>query len=273
MCDCGDSGSDVVVDYSTGDAVCVRCGVVVEGHAFLYDDMHVDDARRSYDMHAHFRHAPWVLADRDDRDPLADILADINLFVGRLGLSTDSSAAAWARDLARDMNTAHMPDAAAPAKPPRGDARRVHAAAAVYFGCKMSGAARELRRVAAACDVDPPALNDAIATFKERLEARPYHARLFEAVQAGMLINMYAGWLDVSEHQRRAIKRAAHMLDEQLLASLDCSRAPRTICSAVLWLAAARAGVALSKRTVAGACGVCVQSIEKCLADIHEAMA
>jgi transcription initiation factor TFIIIB Brf1 subunit/transcription initiation factor TFIIB len=269
--------------------VCTQCGVVVEGHM-------IDSAPewRSHDVHDRSRagasenlllpdqhHRTTFDASRTNgraaectslwrcvgRDPLAslrDAFAAIDGYVRGLGLSTEGTAAAWAKEVYRDMNEA---------KPVRGaEARQAHAAAAVYFGCKLAGAARELRHISASCGVGIAALNDAVAGFKDRLGGKSYHPRLFEAVQAGTLINMYADRLGLGDDDLRRTKRAAHVLDEQLLHVLDCGRAPRTICSGVLWLAAAQEGVRVSKRAVMAACGVCQQTIDKVTAQISQVL-
>ena len=269
MCDCEHyDEASLVTDYSSGDVVCVQCGVVVEGHVLdtgpewrAHDaagrcraEVSAAPARTVYDK----RVPAWALP---ARDPLADAYAIIDQCLCAIGMTTSSNVAAWAKELYRDMSTIRAV---------RGEAKGVHALAAVYFGCKLAGVPRELRHLAAVCNVDGAHLNDAVAAFKDRLEGKPYHARLFEAVQAGTLINMYADRLQLDSAALRQIKRAAHMLDEQLLDTLDCSRAPRTICSGVMWLAAQREGVPVSKRAVAAACGVCMQSVDKMAAELQQ---
>jgi transcription initiation factor TFIIB len=288
MCDCGPDadGSALVTDHASGDLVCTRCGVVVEAHMmdtapeWRSHDVHdrsragasenlllPDQHRTTYDF-SRGRAQPeslWRCAGRDPQAALRDAFSTIDGFVRGLGLSTDGTAASWAKEVYRDMNEARAVRGA--------DARQAHAAAAVYFGCKLSGAARELRHISASCGVGLGALNDAVAAFKDRLAGRSYHPRLFEAVQAGTLINMYADRLGLVDDELRRIKRAAHVLDEQLLDVLDCGRAPRTICSGVLWLAAAREEVRVSKRAVMAACGVCQQTIDKVTAQISQVLA
>lgn len=289
MCDCGPELQDasLVTDHASGDLVCTQCGVVVEGHM-------IDTAPewRSHDVHDRSRAGAaenlllpdqhrttfdsaaaggaeskslWRCVGRDPLATLRDAFSSIDGYMRCLGLSTDGTAAAWAKEVYRDMNEARAVRGA--------EARQTHAAAAVYFGCKLSGAARELRHIAASCGVGIAALNDAVAAFKDRLAGKTYHPRLFEAVQAGTLINMYADRLDLASEELRRIKRAAHMLDEQLLHVLDCGRAPRTICSGVLWLAAAQEQVRVSKRAVMTACGVCQQTIDKVTAQISQVLA
>ena len=143
--------------------------------------------------------------------------------------------------------------------------------AAVYFACKMCGeATRELRLVSACGGVDATALNAAVAAFKERLVTKSYHARLFDAVAPSQLVNMYADRLDVDPESLRRVKRDAHALHRAMDGALDCSRAPRTICGALTWLAVAKNDLMkkVSKRDVAKACNVCIQSIDKCLTDV-----
>lgn len=262
MCDCGPVPDDaaLVTDFSSGDTICVRCGVVVESHVLdesaEWKTAEVEDKRRRPPPP---KHAKWRAA--EPADAVAEMMRVIDMCACVLGLSTSSNAATWAKELYRDLHEA---------KPLRGESKAVYATAAMYFGCKLAGAARELRFVSGACGVDIGSLNDAVAAFKDRLVGKSYHAKLFEAVQAGMLINMYADRLplDGADDMRR-IKRAAHIIDEQLLATLDCSRAPRTVCSGILWLAAQRERIAVSKKAVAAACGVCIQSVDKMVAELN----
>ena len=282
MCDCGPVVDEtlLVTDHASGDLVCTQCGVVVEGHM-----IDTSPEWRSHDAHDRSRaggpdnalltaqhrtvfkesKSTWRCIGRDPTAALREAFALVDRCARTLGLSTEGGAAAWAKELYRDMHEV---------RPVRGcAAKHAHAVAAVYFGCKLSGAAREMRHISASCDVDIAALNDAVAAYKDRLAGRSYHPRLFEAVQAGTLINMYADRLGLGADELRRTKRAAHVLDEQLLEVLDCGRAPRTICSGVLWLAASSERVPVSKRAVMAACGVCQQTIDKVTAQISQVLA
>ncbi len=270
MCDCPDfDEGSLVTDYARGDRVCMRCGVVVEGHVLDASPewrAH-DKCRAEYSPRGVKHGTPCTVFDVSvpawalpPRDPLADAYALVDRCLHAIDMSTGSNAAAWARELYRDMHTSRAV---------RGEAKATYSAAAVYFGAKLAGTPRELRFIASTCGVDAAGLNDAVAAFKDRLEGRPYHARLFEAVQAGTLINMFADRLALDTADLRRIKRAAHVLDDKLLDTLDCSRAPRTICSGVMWLAAQREQVPVTKRAVAAACGVCMQSVDKMVAEIQ----
>ncbi len=263
MCDCG--VMDLITDHSTGDTVCVRCGVVVEAHEMVdcfYDSTEVaaPPARKRPRVAAAVARAAaatdcGIAAERDVEGRIRGCMGNMRI--------ASNDVLRWAKDLYADVTEA---------KPVRGeDARQAFVAAAVYFACKMCGeATRELRTVSGCGGVDPAALNAAVAAYKDRLEHKPYHARLFDAVPAHRLINMYAGRLEVDAASLRLVQRDAHALHDALERSLDCSRAPRTICSALTWLAAARNGLrGVSKKDVAAACSVCIQSIDKCLNDIY----
>lgn len=258
--------------------MCVQCGVVVE--SLVFDS---SPEWRSHDTNDRSRagaaedlllpgvmqatafgcKTQWRCVGRDPLTTLRESFLVIEGFLRLLGLSSDSGSAAWAKELFRDMHDL---------KPVRGDSKTSYAAAAVYFGCKLAGGARELRHVASLCGVDICLLNDAVAAFKDRLAGKAYHPRLFEAVQAGTLINMYADRLGLGQGELRRIKRAAHVLDEELMEVLDCGRAPRTICSGVLWLAASKENVRVSKRAVMAACGVCQQTIDKVTTQIQSTL-
>jgi transcription initiation factor TFIIIB Brf1 subunit/transcription initiation factor TFIIB len=250
----------LVADHATGDTVCTGCGVVVEAHEMVncfYDNTEV--APRKQPARKKQRRSDWLepqVANRDAEDKIRACMSNLRV--------TSGDVLRWAKELYNDANEA---------KAVRGeDARRSFAAAAVYFACKMCGeASRELRLVSGCGGVDPAALNAAVAACKERLASKPYHGRLFDAVSAPQLVNMYTGLLPVDGESLRRVRRDAHALHLALDGVLDCSRAPRTICSALTWLAVCKNGLkGVSKRDVAKACDVCIQSIDKCLADIFE---
>ena len=283
-CDCGPVDERwLVTDRSSGDIVCTQCGVVVEGHTLdlgpewrpCDGDLACRATPLADDGLLPARHATllcqagkpvWskLTAERDPLDSVRKAFVHIANQGRTMGFTPSSHVTVQAKELYRDLHAV---------KPVRGDVTRdAHVAAALYLACKLCGAFRELRHVSAACGVDGTLLNDAVAAFKDRLSDRPYHDRLFEAVQPGGLLNMYADRLDVPDCDLRRIKRSAHALDAELEGVLDCSRAPRTICSGVLWMAAAREGVHMPKRTVMAACGVCQQSVAKVVAELERAL-
>lgn len=265
MCDCG--MMKLVSDHATGDTVCTGCGVVVEAHEMVdwfYDAAEAPRPARHPGQRPRKKLCRRALAAADSNGDVAqaaDVDDKLRACMNNLRIASDD-VLRWAKELYADVNAV---------KPVRGeDARRSFAAAAVYFACKMCGeASRELRLVSSCGGVDPAALNAAVAAYKERLESKPYHARLFDAVSAQRLVNMYADRLRVDPEPLQYVKRDAHAMHRKLDGALDCSRAPRTICSAVTWLAVAKNGLkSVSKKDVATACEVCIQSIDKCLADI-----
>jgi transcription initiation factor TFIIIB Brf1 subunit/transcription initiation factor TFIIB len=264
MCDCG--ALDLVTDHATGDTVCVQCGVVVEAHEMVHYDIaelaaappRQPDRKRPRVSRATTADDAHLAVERDVEDKIRACMNNLRI--------SSTAVLHRAKELFNDVNEA---------KPVRGDdARLCFVAAAVYFACKMCGeAARELRLVAACGGVDAAALNAAVAAYKDRLEARPYYAKLFDAVSANRLINMYTDRLRVDDDVLRRIKRDAHALHTKLDGLLDCSRAPRTICGALTWLAVAQnreRARGVSKKDVAAACDVCIQSIDKCLTDIFD---
>lgn len=288
MCDCAEA-PQCVTDWASGDVVCCQCGVVVEGHILDESpewrnhatDDHAPDRSRVGMADARGRLAGTYLdtgggarrrrgcgglarAMASAQDPREQALREGLDLVGRLavdlGLTSTSTIAAAARELFEDLHEA---------RGVRADNRRAAAAAALYFACKMERAGRELRLISAVCQVEPRALNSATNEYKEHLHAKAYYPRLFETFQAGALISIFLDRLRLPSDQRRRMWRAAHQLDEALVDCMDCGRKPRTICSGILFLAAQREHVPVSKRDITQACAVCQQTLDKVVTQIR----
>lgn len=196
------------------------------------------------------------LATSDDEAALHAGREAVDACVTRFGQSTSSNVAETARQLYGDVLAAK--------KQIRGvEARGAAAAAAVYFGFKFEGVGRELQLVAAVCDVALRALHAAVSEFKDLLRDKPYYPKLFVRLHVGMLLDVCIDRLRLPVAQRKALWRTAHRLDEQLSASMDCGRKPKTLCSGVMWLAAHQEGIAVDKKDVAAACLVCPQTVDK----------
>lgn len=117
------------------------------------------------------------------------------------------------------------------------------------------------------------ALNAAVDAYKDHLAGLGYHEQLFAAVHAGGLINAYGDRLPVSEPDRRRVKAAAHRLDAALAGRLDSGRRPATVVSGLLSLALREADVAVPKKALLAACGVCQQTLDRMALEITEALA
>jgi transcription initiation factor TFIIB len=301
MCDCcpdaADACPDVVTDWASGDVVCRRCGVVVEGHILdespewhnrehdAFDKSRVGQAARPHGPQALNRLGTYLAmapasasgsaapaaparvkrlaaaACREDpRDvALAEGLRLVERLVGDMGLSTSGVVATTAKDLFADLSEARAV---------RSDCRRALAAAAVYYAFKLQRADRELRQVSQVCDVGGKALNAAVSEYKEALRDKPYYPRLFAPLQAGRLIDVFLDRLRLQPPERKRVWRAATQLDEQLVHAMDCGRKPRTICSGLLYLATRQEAGHVTKKSVAEACSVCQQTLDKVVAQI-----
>lgn len=289
MCDCAE-GPTTVTDWSTGDVVCRVCGVVVEGH--IIDDSpewHVlDDARAGpppnpflssdavcggtiLSSSSSCKAAPKRRRLNDEvyqyqrPDPLVAGLAVVESCVAALGLATTGTVAGAAKQLFVDLYRA---------RGGRADNRRSVAAAAVYFACKLERVERELRLVATACDVDTRALHAATREYKDgSLADKPYYRRLFEALPADRLIDVFLDRLRLSDVDRKRVWRAANRLHAVLEAVMDCGRKPRTICSGLLLLALQAEGVqGVGKKELTRACSVCHQTLDKVVAHIRSVL-
>jgi len=271
MCDCP-CGPTPVTDWARGDVVCCACGVVVEGH--ILDEApqwhdHAEDCaaaasgpggRRGRHNHQPVKRLrtvedPREAAQREGLDVLTQLLHAMRI-------SATGNIATTARELFTDLHAARAV---------RSDNRRPLAAAALYYGCKLENAGRELRLVSEVCGVDVRALNAATSEYKAALADRPYYARLFATLQAGKLIDIYLDRLRLAAEVRKRVWRAAHQLDEALVGAMDCGRKPRTICSGILFLAAQQERVAgVGKKEITEACGVCQQTLDKVVAQIRQ---
>jgi transcription initiation factor TFIIIB Brf1 subunit/transcription initiation factor TFIIB len=278
MCDCGPCPDEefLVTDRRSGDIVCTRCGVVIEGHIVdTFVDWHSlertapEDPFLPGETSAVFLHGPGGKPLRLKHAKPADGAMALHeasrLLINKardMGFYGTSQTVMQAKELLRDAHAA---------KPMRGDtARDAYIAASLYLGSKLCGFPRELRHVSTACQVPSASLNDAVATFKDVLSDKPYHAGLFEGLQTGRLLEMYLRDLDVPHLTLRRIRRTALALDASLEGVLDCSRAPRTICCGLLWMAVSREGLAIPKKKIMQACdGVCQQSLDKMVAELE----
>lgn len=295
-CDCAD-GPTPVTDWACGDVVCCACGVVVEGHIIDEspewrrgggggDDGHrggggpssapervgMPDSRGRPGgtflvVHGTNKRLCRGMAAREEPAEAAlyrglEVLTEL---LGAMRLPSSGVIAGTARELFTDLHEERAV---------RCDTRRALAAAAVYYGCKLENAGRELRLVSDVCGVDARALNAATSEYKAALGSRAYYPRLFATLQAGKLIDVFLDRLRLPAEQRRRVWRTAHQLDEAVLDAMDCGRKPRTICSGILYVAARQEGVdAVGKKEITEACNVCQQTLDKVVAQIRAATA
>jgi transcription initiation factor TFIIIB Brf1 subunit/transcription initiation factor TFIIB len=278
MCEC--QSPDPVLDYAGGAEVCRGCGVVLDGVVFADGrEWWGDDAARAGPAPDQFQPAPTTRIDNPrgvSKRVLAAAAADgaaagerllregfrvVDAFARNMLIATNHTVVVRAKELFRDLHAV---------KPVRGDAREPAAAAALYYGFKMESAPRELKDLAGRCGVATRGLHAAVDAYKEHLPAAAYHGQLFATVAAGNLINAYGDRLPVSDADRKAVKRAAHRLDERLRGRLDSGRRPATVVSGLLFVGLREAGVAVPKKALLAACGVCQQTLDRMAAEIAE---
>ena len=291
MCDCAPEAPLPVTDWACGDVICERCGVVVEGH--ILDETPewrnhehggpdksrvgapvsvLDATSRAFTAcqgtYLALAGGRRVCASASRMDPgeaaLLEGLRLVEQLVAGMGLLSTCAVAVTAKELFSDINAS---------KPVRSDCRRAMAAAAVYYAFKLEGSGREMRLVCQVCHVSMKALNAATSEFKDQLRDKAYYSRLFAPLQAGKLIDLFLDRLRLAPEERKRVWRAASQLDEQLVDLLDCGRKPRTICSGLLYLACLAEKSRVGKPDIAGACGVCQQTLDKVVAHIRELLA
>lgn len=161
MCDCP-GPPDPVIDYAGGAEVCRACGVVLGGGVVFAEGREWFEDGQARAGPAEDPFAPRGPATRLDnprgvsRRVLAAAAADggeralreafraLDLCGRHMRLPPEHAVLSRARELLRDLHAV---------KPVRGDAREPTAAAALYYGFKMESAPRELKDVAARCQV------------------------------------------------------------------------------------------------------------------------
>lgn len=274
MCDC--ETSDPVTDYASGTEVCRGCGVVMDSVIFSEQREWFEDrnARAGAPPEAFIASQPahflttgavskrvLAAASADPERLLREGFAAIVKQAGYMFQAADSLVVLRAKELFRDVHAV---------KTVRSDTRDAYAAAALYYGYKMEKCPRELRTLQLKTGVAGRQLNAAVDAFKVLLEGKPYHRELFATVYAGDLINAYGDRVPVSDADKRRLKKTAHDLDEALAGRLDTGRRPATVVSGLLAVAARRAGLAVSKKALLAACGVCQQTLDRMAAEIDE---
>lgn len=286
MCDdCGPE-APVVYDHATGDEICSGCGLVLAGH--LFDDDHrqvhgeaawhdhvaAGEAGTRLDLGAGCGVSRRVLAAaqpppamRDGLRLVGNVAADLG-FRGAGGDGGEHVVLATARGLYRDLNAAKTVRACdAPAA----------AAAAVYLACKLNACPREMAAVGAVAGLDAPSVGAAVGAYKDKLAGKAYHAGLFRALVPGDLVNAYVSRLaaeaGLDALVERRVRRAAHRVNERVADRMDCSRTPKTLCSGAVFLALAAENVAVPKKVVLKACGVCQQTLDKVVAAMQPHLA
>lgn len=270
-CDCG--MGDLVTDVASGDVVCRGCGVVVQAH--IFDERlegYGDEAgpRASQCRDAWLLPAQPVVLDaprrraRSNDDPHAATRELFNI--------VDWMGRTYARDV-RDTAKLLCRDLAA-VRTVRGDARRIHVAAALYLATRMNGrgvgrSKREIAAQFADMGVTERGLTAAVRGFKDALSHAPYSRQLHADLDADDLINRAVDRLGLEPPHRNAVKRAAHDLAAIVPAREVEGKTPNSVCSGVVACALQRVGVKLSKKQVLEGCRVSGATMDKMAQAVH----
>lgn len=268
MCDCRHMGGvpRLVTDVSSGDVVCQTCGVVTEAHIFDERMEHYVDGDR-------VDRADWLL-------PARPVLLDTGCRRRRLAANPDPHAGLrelfdvvdWlGRQLSRDVrDTAKLLCRdLAERRPIRGDARHLHAAAALYLAAKMHGAGvgRSKKEVAAqfqSYGVTEPGLSATVKAFRDALHGQAYAGQLFRGLAVADLINRCVDRLDLGDARAAAaVKKAAHEMAARVPAEEAEGKTPCSVCSGVLACVLRGQGVKVRRSRLAASCCVSGATVDK----------
>lgn len=288
MCDCGEA-PDEVTDRASGAVVCRRCGVVTEAVVLDYGPEWVGEGDSGFGSGRFGAPArPWApcaggahlggvsraakractAEDRLDR-ALMDGARLVSRMASAFRLPTTGVVACAAQEMYAELQRAGGV---------RGEgSREAAAAAAVYLACKLNHAGRDLRLASDVMGVDVRSLCSAADEYKALLGGRPSHAGLFEGLGSeamlGILLDRLVAAGGLAAERRREVWAEANRLEERLRRGLDCGRKPRTLTAGLLYVAAKRRSVPLTRKHVAEACQMCQQTLDKVVAQIRRCLA
>ena len=266
-CDCRHLGGvpRLVTDVCSGDVVCQSCGVVTEAHIFDERMEHYVDGCDRADRADWLLPARPVLLDTGRRrlaanpDPHAGLreLFDVVDWLGRqLSRDVRDTAKLLCRDLAER-------------RPIRGDARHLHAAAALYLAAKMRGAGvgRSKREVAAqfgSYGVTEQGLSATVKAFRDALHGQAYAGQLFRGLAVADLINRCVDRLDLEDARTTAaVKKAAHEMAARVPAEEAEGKTPCSVCSGVLACVLRGQGISVRRSRLAASCCVSGATVDK----------
>ena len=259
MCDC-DGPPDLVFDTVASEEICARCGVVVE--TVLHDGR------------------DWAFHEHGDGSRVGTPGSSLGTFVDRvpgvsqrvLGMATspDDAHRKPLRDMCSRANIAGVVHAAAErmyedyvaAMAPSGRSRQATLAACLFFACRLERADRELRTIAAAAGVRVQTLNATAKAVKDYLLGSEYAPLVASRGAGGVdpMVGVFIGKLDVDSATRKRLWRETGRVLESTDA-LNSGKKPRTVVAAAMHAAAMALGVAVPKKDIAAAAGVCAQTI------------
>lgn len=260
--------------------VCTNCGVVTESHVFeervewydadrrvtapSKDDVILGSSSTTLSSKKAQRYAP---PDATKSTRLG--FKDIERLAGHMRIDPEHHIVTTAKEMYRDFQTRRKI---------REDARVVHAACALYFGCKAHERAndrhpRTLREMEQVCGHD---MHDTVRAFKEVLATMPYASLMLTGVDAGDLIgrkmDIITAIVQIDDATRHRIVRRARTIQTVVhaLSAME-GRVPEGVCGAILHYACEVEGVpGVSKTIVADAVGVSGVTIGKALKELRE---
>lgn len=263
-----------VVDATTGDRICTRCGRVLEGHMMVSTFADADHCAPIDDAGAgpSFDRVPGVhkATMARSRDAGSRRLRQAIDLVDQAGgvLCLAERTMAWARDLMRDSLAKHGA---------RADAKMRHrAAGCVYFACKVDAVSRSENEVADALDISRKDLQRANKALRRLLVDQPYAREMLHGVRPVALIPrlLQAAVRDLAPAVRETVPVQAVRTRAEAIAvrvERECGgldgKKPQSVCAAII-VVALRPWLAIELSRVAGVCGVSSGAVESALAAV-----
>jgi transcription initiation factor TFIIIB Brf1 subunit/transcription initiation factor TFIIB len=257
-----------VIDASSGDRICTRCGRVLEGHMMVATFADAEHCAPITGDGPGFDRVPGVhkgtmarsrdVAVRRVRQAI-DLVDEVG---GSLRLSERTLA--WARELMRDSLEKHGA---------RADAKLRHrAAGCVYFACKLDAVSRAENEVADALEIPRKDLQRANKALRRLLVDRPYAREMLHGVRPVSLIPRFlqAVSLDLARSVREqvpwhTVRSRAETIAGQV--ERECGldgKKPQSVCAAIM-VAALAPWLAVEPSRVAGVCGISSGAVESAL--------
>lgn len=265
MCfDCGEQ-DDFDTDFRSGDIICRRCGVVVEGHIIddrleRYEDVPrvdpSDAAPLLPEQHVFLDTTNIPKRFMATQDPYAAVREGFKIIDSIGGPLFSPNVMVSAKQLYRDLreHVKYVPS----------HSSKTFGAAALYFGCKMEGVCRSEKEIATICQVSKNQLTTACKAYKDHLRARPYAKQLFVGLKSKDLINRAVERLVLNAMDVVKVKKMAHEVDEKVTNHETLAgKTPGGICGGVILVSLRRCNIEISKGDVSRACNVATGTLDR----------
>lgn len=254
--------------------MCQECGVVVEAHIFdehleYYNDHNGPRAGQaeSWLLPAqpivvdNIPHRRRAMHNADPHASVRELFCVVEHMGHRFCTAVQDTAKLLCRDLANQRSV-------------RADMRPMCAACALYLATKMhgNGVGRSKKEVAAQFKeygVTERGLTSTTRLFKDLLHGTPYSTQLLSGLEASDLINRCVDRLDITNDQRKIVKKEAHALADMVPAQDAEGKTPSSICSGIVACVLQQLEIKLSKKHLMESCRVSGATLDKMTKAVH----